>query len=155
MDDEAFLREAIRLAQRSAEEGGGPFGALVVREGEVVAGGTNRVVADADPTAHAEVAAIREACAKLGTHDLAGCTIYASCEPCPMCFGAIHWARIERLVFGAGRADAAGVGFDDDRLYRELLLPVARRHVPGIQILRREALAPLVEWEARPDRRTY
>lgn len=155
MDDEAFLREAIRLARRSVAEGGGPFGSVVVRGGKVIATGTNRVVEDADPTAHAEVTAIREACAALGTHDLSDCTIYASCEPCPMCFGAIHWARIARHVYGAGRADAAGVGFDDDRLYRQLLLPADRRLVPGVQMLRDEALVPLVEWESKPDKRVY
>ena len=153
--NEAFLRRAIELALASVDEGGGPFGALVVRGGRVIAEGSNRVVLGRDPTAHAEVNAIRAAAAALGSHDLAGCELYASAEPCPMCAGAIHWARLERLYFAAGREDAARAGFDDAELYRELALPPAKRAVPAVQGLAAEGLAPFEAWLAKGDRAPY
>ena len=116
-----FMDEAIAEAASGVAAGeGGPFGAVVVKDGKVVARGHNQVIAHGDPTAHAEVQAIRAACRELGTFDLAGCEIYATCEPCPMCFAAIHWARLDRVRFGASRADAAAIGFDDDEIYRVL-----------------------------------
>ncbi len=149
--DEGFLREAIALAVANVHAGtGGPFGALVVRGGEVIGRGTNRVTSSHDPTAHAEVVAIREACARLGTHTLAGAVLYASCEPCPMCLAAAHWARIERLCFAAGREDAAAAGFDDELLYRELQLPPGERTVPARQVLRAEGQEPFAVWRESP-----
>ena len=153
--NEAFLRRAIELARLSVEQGGGPFGALVARGGRVIAEGQNRVVAGADPTAHAEIAAIRAAAAALGTHDLSGCELYASAEPCPMCAGAIHWARLDGICFAAGREDAARAGFDDAQLFRELALPPEKRAVPARQALAAEGRAPFEAWRARADRVPY
>lgn len=156
MHDAGFLREAIALARQHMLAGeGGPFGALLVRDGEILARGWNRVTTANDPTAHAEVVAIREACTQLGTYRLDGCILYASCEPCPMCLAAAYWSRVARLVFAASRADAAGAGFDDEFLYRELSLPVAARRLPTSQALRAEARAVLSEWLAKPDRVIY
>lgn len=121
MNDDRFMDEAVAEARRGIRAGeGGPFGAVVVKDGRIVARGHNQVVAHGDPTAHAEVQAIRAACRELGTFDLSGCEIYATCEPCPMCFAAIHWARLDLVRFGATRADAAAIGFDDDAIYRVL-----------------------------------
>jgi guanine deaminase len=128
--DETYLERAIQLAVTSAQTGGGPFGAVLVRGGQILAEGSNAVVRSADPTAHAEIVAIRAACATLGSHELLGCVLYSSCEPCPMCLGAIHWARLSRLVFAADRDDAARAGFDDERLYREVSRPAADRFLP-------------------------
>ena len=123
----AFLREAVRLATQSAGSGGGPFGALVVRGGEIIATGTNRVTADHDPTAHAEIEAIREACRRLESFQLEGCEVYASTEPCPMCMGALYWARPERVFYASGREVAAAAGFDDQFIYDELARTVDAR----------------------------
>jgi guanine deaminase len=154
--DDALLREAIALARRSVAEGGGPFGAIVVRGSEILGRGTNRVTIDNDPTAHAEICAIRAACKTLGSFRLDGCSVYASCEPCPMCMAALRWARVERLVFGASTADAAAAGFDDERFQRELgSVSSASSVLPGEQMLRDEALAPFRDWAAKPDRRPY
>ena len=153
--NEAFLRRAIELALASVDDGGGPFGAVIVRGGRVIAEGANRVVTAADPTAHAEIEAIRAAARALGTHDLAGCELYASAEPCPMCAGAIHWARLDRLFFAAAREDAARAGFDDAQLFRELALPPERRAVPALQALPGEGRAPFDAWRARGDRVPY
>jgi tRNA(Arg) A34 adenosine deaminase TadA len=134
---EAFLRRAIQLAVDNVEQGrGGPFGAVIVRNGEVVAEGANHVTTANDPTAHAEVVAIREACLRLGTFELKGCTIYASCEPCPMCLSAIYWARLDALYYAASRHDASRAGFDDGFLYEQVALPpeqrtLTSRHLPG------------------------
>jgi guanine deaminase len=152
---EELMREALRLALESAGTGGGPFGALVVRDGEIVAAGTNRVVADGDPTAHAEVVAIRAACRRLGTHRLDGCWIYASCEPCPMCFAAISWARVSRVLYAGTRDDAAAAGFDDALLYAELARPPGERIVPAVRLLGEEGRGPLAAWAAKGDRRPY
>ena len=154
--DVPFLREAIRLSRVRMREGrGGPFGAVVVRDGAIVARGWNSVTSDLDPTAHAEVVAIRRACRKLGTFSLAGCILYASCEPCPMCLAAAYWARDDRLVFAATREDAARAGFDDDRIYREVPLAPEARSLPTSRLLGEEAAAIFEEWLANPDRVPY
>lgn len=153
--DHLHMRRAIALATESARAGGGPFGAVVVRDGAVLGEGTNRVTADGDPTAHAEVIALRAAAQHLGTHALVGCTVYASCEPCPMCLGALWWARVERVVFAATRDDAAAAGFDDAALYTELQRPLAERRLPLAPLLREEGLAAFQAWEANTDRQPY
>jgi guanine deaminase len=152
---ERFLQEAIDLAIENVGSGGGPFGAVVVRDGEVIGRGVNRVTSSHDPTAHAEVVAIREACARLATHRLDRCEIFASCEPCPMCLGAIYWARIGRLHFAATRQDAADAGFDDDHIYREIALPANRRSLSTAQSMRESALIAFGEWRAKPDKMPY
>jgi tRNA(Arg) A34 adenosine deaminase TadA len=153
--DEALLRRAIELARESVRNGGGPFGAVVARNGRIVAEGANSVTRSNDPTAHAEVVAIRKACAALGDFRLTGCTVYASCEPCPMCLGAILWSRADRLVFACARGDAAAAGFDDERIYRELARPVAQRELATLQILRAEGLAAFDAWRGAPGRVEY
>jgi len=154
--DDVFLRQAIRLSidKMQANEGG-PFGALVVRGDAVVGMGWNRVTSANDPTAHAEIVAIRAACERLGTFSLAGCTLYASCEPCPMCLAAICWARLDRLVYAATRADAAAAGFDDAHLYEEMAKPAMARALPSVQRLRAEALEAFTQWRAKTDRMAY
>jgi len=149
------MREALRLAQDSVEAGGGPFGAVIVRGDEIVAGGCNQVVEARDPTAHAEVLAIRNAARKLGTHDLSGCRIYTSCEPCPMCLGAIYWARLESVTYGALRSDASEVGFDDELIYDEIQLPLEERRLKFEQEGHAEALKVLRAWKAKADRMEY
>lgn len=153
---ERFMHEAIRLSLEKMRVGqGGPFGAVVVRDGEIIGRGWNQVTSANDPTAHAEVMAIREACRRLGTFRLDGCEIYASCEPCPMCLSAIYWARLSRLHFAATRQDAAEAGFDDDLLYREISLPVSERKLSTTQLLRESALAAFIEWKAKADKIAY
>ena len=150
------MQEAIRLSIEKMRAGdGGPFGAVVVRDGEMIGRGWNQVTTANDPTAHAEIAAIREACLRLGTFRLDGCELYASCEPCPMCLGAIYWARISRLYFAATREDAAAAGFDDELIYREIPLAIADRRLPAVQLLRESALAAFAEWRVKPDRIDY
>ena len=154
--DERFLREAIRLSLDKMQAGeGGPFGAVVVRRGEIVGAGWNRVTSSNDPTAHAEIVAIRDACSRLGTFLLAGCDLYTSCEPCPMCLAAIYWARIEHLYYAAGREDAAGAGFDDAWLYDQIALPPPERAMPTVQHLRDEALEAFAAWARKEDRIEY
>lgn len=155
MTHEELMRRAIGLSLRNVAEGGGPFGAVVARGGEIVAEGVNRVTAQCDPTAHAEVAAIRAAACKLGTFDLSGCDIYASCEPCPMCLGAIYWARIDRLFYAATKDDAARAGFDDAFIYRELALDPSQRRLATTRLLGDEALATFRAWEEKADRHPY
>jgi guanine deaminase len=151
-----FMREAIRLSREKMRRGdGGPFGAIVVRRGKIVGRGWNRVTSTNDPTAHAEVTAIREACSRLKTFRLDDCEIYASCEPCPMCLAAIYWAHIGKIFFASGRRDAAAIGFDDDLIYREVALPVSRRKIPTRQLLRGEALKVFKEWRDKPDKIRY
>ena len=151
-----FLREAIGLAREKMQAGcGGPFGAVIVRRGEIIARGWNQVTTANDPTAHAEVVAIREAAHALGSFKLEGCEIYCSCEPCPMCLGAIYWARLDAIYYAGGREDAAQAGFDDALIYRELSVPPARRRVPTRQLMRDEALAVFQEWVAKSDRMPY
>ncbi len=147
--DEQFLRQAIALARAGMERGeGGPFGCVIVKDGQVVGRGNNRVTSSNDPTAHAEVVAIRAACAQLNSFQLEGCTVYTSCEPCPMCLGAIYWARPARIVYAATREDAADAGFDDSFIYAELPLPPAERRYAMEHGCREEAQAVFGAWKA-------
>ncbi len=146
---------AAGLSRQSVERGGGPFGAVVARDGEVIATGSNSVTLKCDPTAHAEVSAIREACSRLGDFKLEGCEIYTSCEPCPMCLGAIYWAGISKVYFANTRADAARIGFDDSLIYDQIPLDPARRTVPSVQIRSAQAEEAFREWEAKPDKVEY
>ena len=155
MGHEDFMRQAIALAEENIRNGGGPFGAVIVKDGKVVATGANRVTANNDPTAHAEVSAIRAACTKLGTFDLSGCVIYTSCEPCPMCLGAIYWAHIDKIYYGANQYDAARIDFDDSFIYRELELAPEKRNKPVENILHDEALTPFRAWMEKEDKVKY
>lgn len=149
------LREAIRIAEENVRVGGGPFGCVIVKEGHVIARGVNRVTSTNDPTAHAEIVAIREACQTLGTFQLEGCDVYASCEPCPMCFGALYWARPSRVIFAASRSEAATAGFDDEMIYRELPLPLSDRSLPTQQILLDDRHRPFEAWSTHRGRTEY
>lgn len=155
MRKEDIMREAISLADNNVRNGGGPFGAVIVKDGKVVATGVNRVTANNDPTVHAEVSAIRNACKKLKTFDLSGCEIYSSCEPCPMCLGAIYWSRIKKIYYGNSKADAKDIGFDDSFIYDELALPYGQRHVAMERLLGDEAIATFNEWKSKPDKTEY
>ena len=156
MTNHVFMKEAIELSRKNIREGkGGPFAALVVKEGKVIARGTNLVTSTNDPTSHAEVVAIREACRLLGTFQLNGCELYTSCEPCPMCLGAIYWARPDKVYFANTRTDAAHIGFDDMFIYEEIALPIKGRKIPMIQILREEALTAFWEWQKMQDKIHY
>jgi tRNA(Arg) A34 adenosine deaminase TadA len=152
---EDFLREAIAVAVRNVANGGGPFGAVVVRNGEIIARGANRVTPANDPTAHAEVEAIRAACRALGTFQLEGCDIYASSEPCPMCLGAIYWARPRAVYYANDRQAARDAGFDDHHMYEELCGPPEERRYPVIRLHVDDAGAPFRAWSAKPDRVEY
>ena len=150
------MREAIRISVEKMREGlGGPFGAVVVKDDQIIARGWNQVTSTNDPTAHAEILAIREACRQLDDFRLVGCELYSSCEPCPMCLSAIYWARLDQLFYAATRQDAAEAGFDDEWLYREIPLPVAQRRLPTRQLLREAALDAFVQWKAKSDRIPY
>ena len=153
--DKAFMREAIRLADESVRNGGGPFGAVIVKDGEIIAGSSNSVTIDNDPTAHAEVNTIRQACRKLGTFDLSDCVIYTSCEPCPMCLGAIYWAHLRCVYYGNTKKDAADIDFADDFIYAELDKPIDRRSVPFIHLLNEEALNSFRLWSEKEDKTEY
>jgi tRNA(Arg) A34 adenosine deaminase TadA len=154
--DAEFMQRAIQLAaEHMRAKDGGPFGAIITRGGEIIATGWNQVTSRNDPTAHAEVVAIRAAAAKLGSFVLQGCVLYTSCEPCPMCLGAAYWARVERIVYAGTRADAAGAGFDDDALYRELPLAPSARRLPMQQILHDKAVAVFEEWKRLPGKTMY
>jgi guanine deaminase len=156
VNDVELLREAIEMGVRSASGEGGPFGALVAAPGgHVIGRGNNRVVAEGDPTLHAEVVAIREACRRLGTHDLSGSVLYASCEPCPMCFGAAWWARVDRIVHAASRADAASAGFDDAAIHADVARPPAERELVTVQLLAEEGWRPFAAWASNPSRVPY
>ena len=155
MDNKDFMRQAIALAVENVKNGGGPFGAVIVKDGKVVATGVNRVTANNDPTAHAEVSAIRAACTKLGTFDLSGCVIYTSCEPCPMCLGAIYWAHLDKVYYGADQHDAASVDFDDSFIYREIELAPGKRSKLFENILKGEAQAPFDAWRENDDKVAY
>jgi guanine deaminase len=153
---EELMRAAIRLSQTKMRANcGGPFGAVVVRKGKIIARGWNRVTSANDPTAHAEITAIRAACRKLKTFHLNDCELYTSCEPCPMCLAAIYWARFKKVYYANTRRDAAKIQFDDDWLYREVARPVAKRKIPMRQLLRNEALEVFAEWQAKPDKIQY
>jgi tRNA(Arg) A34 adenosine deaminase TadA len=149
------MARAIELSLANVAAGGGPFAAVVVKDGVIVAEGANRVTATNDPTAHAEIVAIRAACRALGAFQLTGCDVYTSCEPCPMCLAALYWARPERVYFGNTAADAAAVGFDDAFLYAELAGPREQRRLPMEQLLRDEALAAFRAWDAKVDKEPY
>jgi tRNA(Arg) A34 adenosine deaminase TadA len=156
MMTEDFLREAIRLSIENVRAArGGPFGAVVVRGQEIVGRGANTVTSSLDPTAHAEIVAIREACRTLGTFHLEGCDLYASCEPCPMCLSAVYWSRLSHLYFAASREDAAQAGFDDAFVQGEIVRPLDRRRLPSRQALREAALAACAEWKASLDKAPY
>ena len=151
-----FMRAAIRLSrEKMRRNDGGPFGAVVVRRGQIVGRGWNRVTTTNDPTAHAEVMAIRDACRRLKTFRLDDCELYASCEPCPMCLAAIYWARIGKIFYANTRRDAAAIGFDDDSIYHEVARPVSRRKIPMRQLLRNAALKVFAEWKKKPDKIRY
>jgi len=151
-----FMRRAIALSVEAAgADHGGPFAAVVVKDGRIIAEGWNQVTSSNDPTAHAEVVAIRGACRALDSFSLQGCEIYCSCEPCPMCLAAIYWARIERIYYANSRADAASIGFDDEFLYDELRRPVEERTIPVVQLLADEARAAFRRWYDKPDRIQY
>jgi guanine deaminase len=156
MAAERFMKRAAELAvaQMRANRGG-PFGAVVVRDGEIVGEGWNAVTTANDPTAHAEVMAIRSACERLGSFSLEGCDIYTSCEPCPMCLGAIYWARLARIYYANTREDAAAIGFDDDFIYREIAAALSDRSIPAVQVDSDEARAAFAEWDAKPDKVAY
>lgn len=154
--DNPFMARAIQLSIENVRSGrGGPFGAIVVKGGEIIAEGVNSVTGTNDPTAHAEVTAIREACKKLQTFELKGCEIYTSCEPCPMCLGAIYWARPDRIYFGNTASDAAKIGFDDSLIYREMSEPLSQRRIPSIQMMRDEALEGFRAWSEKTDKLPY
>ena len=147
-EHEKFMQMAIELSEQNVAQGlGGPFGAVIVKDGEVVAASANRVVPTNDPTAHAEVSAIRLACQKLNTFNLEGCVIYTSCEPCPMCLGAIYWAHIDHIYFANTKADAAAIGFDDQFIYEEIERRMEHRKLPIIQLMRTEAQKAFKMWE--------
>lgn len=149
------MREAIRLSDENVKNGGGPFGAVIVKDGKIIATGGNRVTANNDPTAHAEVSAIRAAGQKLGTFDLSGCDIYTSCEPCPMCLGAIYWAHLDRMYYACNKDDAADAGFDDSFIYKELDLEASERRLKSENILRSEALKTFEAWKEKSDKVEY
>ncbi len=156
MSSEDFMRQAIQLADEGMRGGrGGPFGCVVVRRGEIIARGQNRVTSTNDPTAHAEVTAIREACAALGKFSLDDCELYTSCEPCPMCLAAIYWARIPRVFYGNTRTDAAAIGFDDDFIYQQMPLPPEQRAIEMKPLLGQEARRTFADWQAKPDKIRY
>lgn len=154
--DQDHLREALQLARAGMDRNeGGPFGCVIVKNGRIIGRGNNRVTSTNDPTAHAEVVAIRDACQTLGSFQLDGCTLYTSCEPCPMCLGAIYWARPDRVVYAGTREDAAAAGFDDQLIYDELPLPPGQRRIPMRTLLRNEALALFEAWRVKTDKTAY
>ena len=156
MRDVDFMRRAVELSREEMLAGeGGPFAALVVLDGEIVGEGWNRVTSHNDPTAHAEIVAIRAACERLGTFSLEGATVYSSCEPCPMCLAALYWARVSRVVYANTTEQAAAIGFDDGFLYTELALPGQQRTLPTEHLPLEEAAAVFAEWEAKPDKIEY
>lgn len=151
-----FMQEAIRLSMDGPIKGeGGPFGCVIVKDGKIVGRGNNQVIATNDPTAHAEVVAIRDACKNLGTFQLDGCEVYTSCEPCPMCLGAIYWARPDKVYYANTREDAANIGFDDDFIYREIPLRMSERQIPMLPLGREQALRVFKYWEENGDKSLY
>ena len=155
MTNEELMRRAIELSENSVRNGGGPFGAVIAKDGEIVAEGSNKVTIDNDPTAHAEVCTIRNACQKLGTFDLSDCVIYTSCEPCPMCFGAIYWAHLDKIYYANDRKDAGKIGFDDDFIYEEIALEPQYRKKPSEILLRNEAINAFKMWTLKDDKNEY
>ena len=154
-EDKKFMQLAIDLSIENVAQGGGPFGAVIVRNGEIIATGTNRVTENCDPTAHAEVSAIRAACAKLGDFKLSGCTIYSSCEPCPMCLSALYWAGVERIFYGNTKQDAKSINFDDSFIYDQIALDYSERAIPCVNFMREEALAGFKAWVEKVDTVLY
>ena len=150
-----FMRKAIALSLENINNGGGPFGAVVVKDGKIVATGVNRVTANTDPTAHAEVNAIRKAAKKLGTFDLEGCDIYTSCEPCPMCLGAVYWAHLDKMYYGNTKTDAKNIGFDDSFIYDEIDLKPENRQIKTVQKLPEEAIKAFEAWTLSVDKVNY
>lgn len=155
MTKEELMRKAIQLSVDNVNNGGGPFGAVIARDGEIVATGVNRVTASCDPTAHAEVSAIREAARQLGTFDLSDCEIYTSCEPCPMCLGAIYWARLKKMYFANTKTDAKNIGFDDSFIYDEMALPAEKRRLSAEELMRNEAIKAFEMWAEKTDKIEY
>lgn len=154
-EDREFMRRAIDLSIENIDMGGGPFGAVIVRDGKLIASGTNRVVPNNDPTAHAEVVAIRNACRELETFDLSGCTVYTSCEPCPMCLSALYWAGVERICYANTKRDAAAISFDDSYIYDQLRLDYDRRTIHCEHFMRDEALEAFRKWSEKLDKVEY
>ncbi len=155
MNNDELMREAIRLSIENVANGGGPFGAVIARDGEIIATGVNRVTANNDPTAHAEVSAIRSASQRLDTFNLSDCEIFTSCEPCPMCLGAIYWARLKKVYYANTKADAKAIGFDDSFIYDELALPQDKRKLPAEAMLRNEAIKAFEAWQGKEDKTEY
>lgn len=155
MEKQEFMRRAIQLSLESVKHGGGPFGAVIVKDGKIIAEAANRVTLDNDPTAHAEVNAIRQAARSLDRFDLSGCDVYTSCEPCPMCLGAIYWAHLDHIYYGCNRRDAADAGFDDEFIYQELSLAPAERQKMMEVLLPDESLAAFRMWKEKKDKRRY
>lgn len=154
--DKEFMREAIRLSQKGMDNNeGGPFGAIIVKNGVIIGRGNNQVTSSNDPTAHAEVVAIRDACKKLGTFQLDDCIIYTSCEPCPMCLGAIYWARPKKIFYACSREDAAAIDFDDDFIYKEIPLPIDQRQIETTQLLQKEGKVVFNNWKTKGDKTVY
>ena len=154
-DDLKLMQKAVELAEKSVENGGGPFGAVIVKDGQIVAEGSNGVTLKNDPTAHAEVSAIRAACQKLETFDLSGCVIYSSCEPCPMCLSAIYWAHIDKIYYGCNKNDAKAIGFDDSFIYDQIDLKPEQRSIPAKEIFREKALSAFKMWTSKEDKTEY
>lgn len=155
-EKERFMREAVNAALKGMNNNeGGPFGCVIVKNGEIVGRGNNKVTSTNDPTAHAEVTAIRDACKNLGTFQLEGCDIYTSCEPCPMCLGAIYWARPNKVYYGSSQVDAANIGFDDEFIYKEIPLPYNQRSIPFEQLARDIAIKPFKDWLKKEDKTDY
>ena len=155
MTNDELMREAIRLSIENVANGGGPFGAVIARDGEIIATGVNRVTVNNGPTAHAEVSAIRSASQRLGTFNLSDCEIFTSCEPCPMCLGAIYWARLKKVYYANTKADAKAIGFDDSFIYDELALPQDKRKLPAEAMLRNEAIKAFEAWQGKEDKTEY
>ncbi len=154
--NKSFMKRAVQIARIGMNNNeGGPFGCVIVKDGKIIAEGNNRVISSNDPTAHAEIVAIRKACKKLGSFELTGCEIYTSCEPCPMCLGAIYWARPDKVYFAATRKDAAEAGFDDDFIYKELEIPVDERTIPMEPFFREPAIKLFTDWKNKEDKTEY
>ncbi len=156
MEKKEFMQQAVEAALTGMNNNdGGPFGCVIVKDGKIVGKGHNKVTSTNDPTAHGEVMAIRDACKNLNTFNLEGCELYTSCDPCPMCLGAIYWARLEKVYYGSTQVDAANIGFDDQFIYDEIPLPYAERRIPFIQIARDIAIEPFQKWSEKEDRTDY
>ncbi|WP_456437733.1 nucleoside deaminase [Psychroserpens sp.] len=156
LNKDKFMQEAVNAALKGMNNNeGGPFGCVIVKDGKIIGRGNNKVTSTNDPTAHAEVTAIRDACKNLGSFQLDGCEIYTSCEPCPMCLGAIYWARPDKVYYGSNQVDAANIGFDDEFIYKEIPLPYSERSIPFEQLAREIALKPFQEWTKKEDKTEY